>query len=269
MGRSASLAMEPMLPQRVTLPMDAERPMVRYDAERRNEGMSTGLDGGLAWGGNSRPFYRSRFQLTFVVSKHTLTSIAMKGTHEDHREDVGEDRRTAIISAARRVFVEKASTERPRANWPMRQAFRRRFCSSISPTKKPSTRQSRCPASKQRIETPGATGVAGTVDVSPRVYVHDLVSHVLEEEPEEERAKFFRLILAVSWTRRVHPSGHQGGPAHWVKKVEECIRAANRVGDMHDRPVQAGLAGWMVHQLIPGFDPFAARSGRYRLRSVA
>jgi len=62
----------------------------------------------------------------------------------------------------------------------------------------------------------------------------------------------FASSFAVYGRGRVHPSGIQGGPAHWVKKVEECIRAANRVGDMHDRPVQAGLAGWMVHQLISG-----------------
>ena len=39
-GRSASLGVEPTLLQHVTSPMDAERPTVRYDAERRNEGNS-------------------------------------------------------------------------------------------------------------------------------------------------------------------------------------------------------------------------------------
>ena len=80
MGRSASLAMEPMLPQRVTLPMDAERPMVRYDAERRNEGMSTGWTEVYLGAAIHDRFIVQGFQLTFVVSKHTLTVIAMKGT---------------------------------------------------------------------------------------------------------------------------------------------------------------------------------------------
>jgi len=37
-GRSASFGVEPTLLQQVMLPMDAERPTMRYDAERRNEG---------------------------------------------------------------------------------------------------------------------------------------------------------------------------------------------------------------------------------------
>jgi hypothetical protein len=37
-GRSASIEVEPTLLQHVTSPMDAERPTMRYDAERRNEG---------------------------------------------------------------------------------------------------------------------------------------------------------------------------------------------------------------------------------------
>jgi hypothetical protein len=36
-GRSASFAVEPTLLQHVTSPMDAERPTMRYDAERCNE----------------------------------------------------------------------------------------------------------------------------------------------------------------------------------------------------------------------------------------
>ena len=37
-GRSASFEVEPTLLQHVTSPTDAERPNMRYDAERRNEG---------------------------------------------------------------------------------------------------------------------------------------------------------------------------------------------------------------------------------------
>ena len=44
----------------------------------------------------------------------------------------------------------------------------------------------------------------------------------------------------------------QGGPSHWVQKVEECIEAAKAAGDMVDGPVQASLGGWLVHQLISG-----------------
>ena len=42
-GRSASFEVEPTLLQYVTSPMDAERPTMRCDAERRNEGEITTL----------------------------------------------------------------------------------------------------------------------------------------------------------------------------------------------------------------------------------
>ena len=74
-----------------------------------------------------------------------------------------------------------------------------------------------------------------------------------EGQPDDDARLFFRLIL-----RSLMDEGEftrlaiQGGPSRWVKKVEECIKAANRAGDMVDRPVRASLAGWMVHQLISG-----------------
>ena len=83
--------------------------------------------------------------------------------------------------------------------------------------------------------------------------VRDLVSHVLGGPPDDDARLFFRLIL-----RSLMDEGEftrlaiQGGPLRWVKKVEECIKAANRAGDMLDQPVRASLAGWMVHQLISG-----------------
>ena len=66
-------------------------------------------------------------------------------------------------------------------------------------------------------------------------------------------ANVFRLIL-----RSLMDKGEftrlavQGGPARWVRKFEECIKAASRSGDMLDRPVRANLAGWLVHQLATG-----------------
>jgi len=42
-GRSAFFEVEPTLLQHVTSPMDAERPTMRCDAERRNEGEITTL----------------------------------------------------------------------------------------------------------------------------------------------------------------------------------------------------------------------------------
>jgi AcrR family transcriptional regulator len=166
----------------------------------------------------------------------------------------GEDRRTAIISAARRVFVEKGFYRTTTRELADAAGVSEALLFKHFPNKEAlySAIQMSCfKAEGSKLQEPLESLEPST---SALVFmVHDLVSHVLEEEPEEERREFFRLIL-----RSLMDEGEftrlaiQGGPAHWVKKVEECIRAANRVGDMHDRPVQAGLAGWMVHQLISG-----------------
>ena len=84
--------------------------------------------------------------------------------------------------------------------------------------------------------------------------VSDLVSHVLAKPRDDEGLLFFRLVLrSLMDEGEFYPTGHPGrAVSTWVAKVEQCIEAANRAGDMLDRPVRANLAGWMVHQLITG-----------------
>ena len=81
------------------------------------------------------------------------------------------------------------------------------------------------------------------------------MSHILGGPPGfDEGQIFFRLIL-----RSLMDKGEftrlaiQGGPTHWARKVEECIKAAKRAGDVLERPLRPNLAGWMVHQIITGF----------------
>ena len=166
----------------------------------------------------------------------------------------GEDRRTAIIKAARRVFVEKGFYRTTTRELADAAGVSEALLFKHFPNKEAlySAIQMSCfkaEGSKvqERLE-------ALEPSTSALVFmVRDLVSHVLEEEPEEEGREFFRLILRSLMDEGEFPRlAIQGGPARWVKKVEECIRAANRVGDMLDRPVRASLAGWMVHQLISG-----------------
>jgi AcrR family transcriptional regulator len=83
--------------------------------------------------------------------------------------------------------------------------------------------------------------------------VHDLISHVVGGRPDEDQRTFIQLLL-----RSLMDEGEfarlavQGGPSHWVRKVEECIKAAQAAGDLLDRPARADLGGWFVHQLITG-----------------
>lgn len=166
-----------------------------------------------------------------------------------------EDRRTAIIGAAARVFVEKGfyrTTTRELAeaagvseallfrHFPNKEAI----YSAIQKTcfKKEEARLI------ERLESlkPSTSALV--------FLVHDIVSHVLGGKPQEEILLFFRLTL-----RSLMDEGEftrlaiQGGISRWVSKVEECFLAAGRSGDLIDAPVQPRMAGWIVHQLISGF----------------
>jgi AcrR family transcriptional regulator len=166
----------------------------------------------------------------------------------------GKDRRTAIVKAAQRVFVEKGFYRTTTRELAEAAGVSEALLFKHFPSKEAlySAIQKSCfkeEGSKinERLESlePSTSALV--------FLVHDLISHVLGGHPDEDERLFFRLIL-----RSLMDEGEftrlaiQGGPLRWVKKVEECFRAANREGDLLDRPVQASLAGWMVHHLISG-----------------
>ncbi len=164
------------------------------------------------------------------------------------------DRRTAIISAARRIFVEKGFERTTTRALAEAAGVSEALLFKLFPNKEAlySAIQISC------FKEEGEKFIARSQSLEPStaalvLLVSDLVSHILAESRDDEGLLFFRLIL-----RSLMDEGEftrlaiQGGPSRWVKKVEECIKAANRAGDMLDRPVQANLAGWMVHQLITG-----------------
>ena len=164
------------------------------------------------------------------------------------------DRRTAIISAARRVFVEKGFERTTTRSLAEAAGVSEALLFKHFPNKEAlySAIQMSC------FKEEGANLAERLQSLEPSTaalvfLVRDLVSHILAEPRDDEGLLFFRLVL-----RSLMDEGEftrlaiQGGPSRWVTKVEQCIKAANRAGDMLDRPVQANLAGWMVHQLITG-----------------
>lgn len=166
----------------------------------------------------------------------------------------GEQRRAAIIRAARSVFVEKGffgTTTRQLANaagvseallfkhFPSKEALYSAILVSC-------------------FKAEGAKAMERLQSLEPStatlVYlVRDLVSHILGAQPDEDQRAFLCLIL-----RSLMDEGEftrlaiQGGPLHWVQSVEKCIKAARAAGDMVDTLVPAGLGGWFVHQLVAG-----------------
>jgi AcrR family transcriptional regulator len=164
------------------------------------------------------------------------------------------DRRAAIISAARRIFVEKGFDRTTTRSLADAAGVSEALLFKHFPNKEAlySAIQMSC------FKEEGAKFAERLQSLEPSTaalvfLISDLVSHILAEPRDDEGLQFFRLVL-----RSLMDEGEftrlaiQGGPFRWVKKVEQCLKAANRAGDMLDRPVRANLAGWMVHQLITG-----------------
>lgn len=169
----------------------------------------------------------------------------------------GEDRRTAIVHTAQRIFVEKGfyrTTTRELAeaagvseallfkHFPSKEALYAAIqmsCFKEEGSKVIERLESLVPS------TPALVSL-----------VRDLVSRILGRQPDEDRRAFLRLIL-----RSLMDEGEfarlglsrQGGPSHWIQKVEECMKAARAAGDVVEGPVPSNLSGWCTHQVICGF----------------
>ncbi len=151
--------------------------------------------------------------------------------------------------------MRRASTGLPPANWRRRRESPRPSCSSTFPVKKPSIPRYRYPVSRRRDRRSLERLQSLEPSTSALVFlVHDLVSHILGGQPEEGERSFLRLVLrSLMDEGEFARLGIQGGPSHWVQKVEECIEAAKAAGDMVDGPIPTSLGGWCTHQLIAGF----------------
>ena len=164
------------------------------------------------------------------------------------------DRRTSIVKAAQRVFVEKgfyrtSTRELAEAAGVSEALLFRHF-----PSKEAlySAIQVSC------FKEEGSKVTDKLLSLEPSTsalvfLVHDLISHVVGGRPEEDQRTFIQLLL-----RSLMDEGEfarlalQGGPAHWVQKVGECLRAARAAGDLVDHPAKGDLGGWLVHELVTG-----------------
>jgi AcrR family transcriptional regulator len=165
------------------------------------------------------------------------------------------DRRAAIISMAREVFVEKGFDRTTTRELAQAAGVSEALLFKHFPNKEAlySAIQMSC-FSEEAAKSAERLQSLEPSTASLVFLVHDLVSHVMAGPPAvDEGQMFFRLIL-----RSLMDKGEftrlaiQGWPALWVRKVEECVKAARRAGDVLGKPIRASLAGWMVHQLITG-----------------
>jgi len=165
----------------------------------------------------------------------------------------GADRREAIIVAARNVFIEKGFHGTTTRELAKAASVSEALMFKHFPSKDElylAIRRSCFKHEESKIHE-----MLEALDPSTRhlvLLVRALVSHVLEGRDEETRLFFQLVVRSLMDEAEFTKLALQGGPAHWVKKVKECMEAASRAGDMIDQPTPSSLAGWLVHQLVSG-----------------
>jgi len=166
----------------------------------------------------------------------------------------GADRRTAIIRAARTVFLEKGfdrTTTRELAaaagvseallfkHFPSKEALYRaiqRFCFDAEESKVATRLQALEPSTSSLV-----------------FLIHDLAAPLLAARPDDEGRAFIRLVLRSLMDEGAFARvAIQGAPSHWVQKVRQCLEAARESGDLVERPGHIGVGAWCAHQLIAG-----------------
>jgi AcrR family transcriptional regulator len=166
----------------------------------------------------------------------------------------GEERKAAIIKAAQRVFIEKGFYRTTTRELAEAAGISEALMFKHFPTKEAlySAIQMAC------FKEEGSKVIERLQSMKPSTstlvfLVHDLISHILGGRQEKDERTFIHLLL-----RSLMDEGEfarlaiQGGPLHWVSKVEECVKAAKTAGDLVDGPIKTNLGGWFVHQLITG-----------------
>jgi AcrR family transcriptional regulator len=164
----------------------------------------------------------------------------------------GQQRREAIIKAVRGVFVEKGFHGTTTRELAKAAGVSEALVFKHFPSKEALYSAIQLSSSNEEISS-----IAARLDVlqpstSALVFlVHHLMSHLLGDHvADENRQAFLRLVL-----RSLMDQGDfarfavQGGPSHWVRKVEESLRAAIAAGDAVDGEVRPSLAGWFVNQM--------------------
>ena len=166
----------------------------------------------------------------------------------------GEDRRTAIIKTAQKVFVEKGFYRTTTRELAQAAGVSEALLFKHFPNKEAlysAIKMSCCKEEGSKL-----TEWLRSLEPSTSalvLLVHDHISHILGGRPEEGKRSFLHLVLhSLMDDGEFARLGIQEGPSHWVQKIEECIVAAKAAGDVVDGPVQARLGGWFAVQVIAG-----------------
>ena len=164
-----------------------------------------------------------------------------------------EERRAAIVKAVRRAFAEKGFHGTTTRELALAAGVSEALLFKHFPTKEALYAAMMLSCKSEKDQALFARLKALEPSASTLVLmVHSLFTYLLGGEAccDDERTVQNRLML-----RSLLEDGEfarlslRQGPAHWVGKVEECLKAAVAAGEAVNGPVLPNLRGWFVHHL--------------------
>jgi AcrR family transcriptional regulator len=165
-----------------------------------------------------------------------------------------EERRAAIIKAVRRVFAEKGFHGTTTRELAEAAEVSEALLFKHFPNKEALYSAMMLSCCRQKDEGICERLMALEPSASTLVLmVHLLASHMLLKRPAsaDDETPQVRLML-----RSMLEDGEfarlflEGMAAHWVRKVEECVRAAIVAGDAVDGAIPPTLRGWFANDLF-------------------
>jgi AcrR family transcriptional regulator len=165
-----------------------------------------------------------------------------------------EERRAAIIKAVRRVFAEKGFHGTTTRELAEAAEVSEALLFKHFPNKEALYSAMMLSCCQQKDEAMCGRLMALEPSASALVLmVHLLASHMLIKRPaaDDNETPQVRLML-----RSMLEDGEfarlflQGMAADWVRKVEQCVKAAVAAGDAVDGPVHPSLRGWFANDLF-------------------
>jgi AcrR family transcriptional regulator len=166
----------------------------------------------------------------------------------------GKERHEAIITAARRIFIEKGFHRTTTRELADAAGVSEALVFKHFPSKEALYSAIEMSCLKEDKSKIGELMCSLTPSTKTLVFlVHDLIKHVLGDPQEEDKRVFISLILRSLMDEGEYAKlAIRGGPSMWVKKVGKCLDAAKVSGDIAESLVPNHLSAWMAHLLITG-----------------
>ena len=163
-----------------------------------------------------------------------------------------DQRRADILKAVRKVFVEKGFHETTTRELARAAGVSEALLYKHFPSKKAiySAIQNIC-FNEERAKTVQRMEALEPSTQNLVFLVHYLFSQLFGERLSDDNVRsFIRLVLrSLMDEGEFARSAIKEGPSRWVRKVDECIKAAIAAGDAVNGSTATNLAGWFAHHL--------------------